>query len=201
MGVRVIAMVAAVAVLGGCGAKEQRPAAGPAVVEERPGAQDVTSDAATAGAARAVARLRGAPGSGIDGQVVLVEATDGQIVVEAEVRGLDRAGPHGFHVHEHGRCDAPDFESAGDHFDPTDGLPHAGPRDPLRHAGDLGNVVADERGEGALVLVVEEISLGEDERSVIGRSVILHAEPDDLVTQPTGDAGARIACGVIERVE
>ena len=82
------------------------------------------------------------------------------------------------------------------HFNPTN-QPHAAPDAAARHEGDMGNVEADSSGNAKLDYVDHQISLGNDAKSAIGRSVVVHAKPDDLKTQPSGDAGGRIACGVI----
>src|SRR5262249_32337872 len=100
------------------------------------------------------------------------------------------------HVHQFGDCSATDASSAGAHFNPTN-QPHAGPDAAARHEGDMGNVEADASGNAKLDYVDHQISLANDAKSAIGRSVVVHAKPDDLKTQPSGDSGARIACGVI----
>lgn len=147
--------------------------------------------------ARAV--LQAAPGESIDGEI-LFEETDEGIRVRATVNGLTE-GEHGFHVHEHGACEPPDFTSAGDHFDPM-GNPH-GPPGPNSHAGDLGNIEALAGDVAAeKVMVSQSISLEQGALdSIIGRSVVVHENPDDFVSQPSGDAGARLACGVIELIQ
>ena len=119
----------------------------------------------------------------------------GGVRVTGTVTGL-AAGNHGFHIHEFGDCSAADFTSAGGHFNPA-GNPHAGPKDAKRHEGDMGNIEADASGNAKLDYVDHHISLTNDEQSVIGRSVVVHAKADDLKSQPAGDSGARIACGVI----
>jgi Cu-Zn family superoxide dismutase len=117
------------------------------------------------------------------------------VQVHAELMGLT-PGKHGFHVHEFGDCSAADASSAGAHFNPTN-QPHAGPDAAARHEGDMGNVEADTSGNAKLDYMDHQISLTNDAKSAIGRSVVVHAKPDDLKTQPSGDSGARIACGVI----
>ena len=114
--------------------------------------------------------------------------------ITANVEGLS-PGLHGFHIHEFGNCSSPDANSAGGHFNPT-GMPHGGPKAEKRHAGDLGNLEADQNGVARLEATDDLISL-EGPKSIVGRSVIIHALPDDFKTQPTGGAGARVACGVI----
>lgn len=120
----------------------------------------------------------------------------GGVMVRARVEGL-LPGEHGFHVHEWGDCTAPDASSAGGHFAPWES-PHGGPEAPPdhRHAGDLGNLVADERGIAEYLRLDRGLSLqGPD--TIVGRAVIVHEKADDLVTQPTGGAGGRVACGVV----
>ena len=117
------------------------------------------------------------------------------MLVTAEVGGLEREGPHGFHVHEVGECVPPDFKAAGGHYNPL-GKPHACPPDPERHAGDFGNMEVT-GGTGRLETESDLITVTPGETSVLGRAVIVHNGKDDCVSQPTGDAGSRYACGVI----
>lgn len=119
------------------------------------------------------------------------------VYVEANITGLS-PGPHGFHVHEKGDCRAADGSSAGGHFNPAS-TQHGGPDSTPRHAGDLGNITADANGVAVYRAQVTGISLGTGEDSIIGRAVIVHANADDLHTQPAGNAGARIACGLISK--
>jgi len=142
---------------------------------------------------KAVAVLGPLRDSGVAGTVTFTTVKDG-IQVVAHVSGLE-PGPHGFHVHEFGDCSAPDGKSAGGHFNPQGG-PHAGPMSLERHVGDLGNITADSSGHAYLDIRDPYLSL-EGLRSIIGRAVVVHASADDLVSQPSGAAGARIACGVI----
>ena len=113
-----------------------------------------------------------------------------------EINGLAPNSKHGFHVHEFGDCSAPDGASAGGHFAP-EAHPHGAPDPAEHHAGDLGNVEADGTGKARVDVMVPGLSLASGDRALIGRGLILHAQPDDLTTQPTGNAGGRIACGVI----
>jgi Cu-Zn family superoxide dismutase len=142
---------------------------------------------------RAIAVLHPTEGSDVSGTVTFTR-TDQGIRVEGHVGGLT-AGAHGFHVHEYGDCSAPDGTSAGGHFNP-DGNRHGGPEDADRHVGDLGNITADESGIGIYDRVDTVIAFS-GAHSIIGRGFIVHAGEDDLTTQPTGGAGARMACGVI----
>lgn len=148
---------------------------------------------APAGPARAVAVVAPTAGSTVRGTVTFT-ATDGGVRITAQLEGLT-PGSHGFHVHEFGDCSAADGTSAGGHFNPA-GAPHAGPDAGARHTGDLGNLSADAQGTASYERVDRTVRL-DGPHSVIGRGVIVHAAPDDLTTQPTGNAGGRVACGVI----
>jgi superoxide dismutase, Cu-Zn family len=116
------------------------------------------------------------------------------IKVDVDISGLT-PGKHGFHIHEFGDCSAPDGTSAGGHFNPTT-KDHGAPTNEHRHSGDLGNILADESGNAKLSVTDQTIALT-GENSIIGKSVIVHAGEDDFKTQPTGNAGARVACGII----
>jgi len=107
------------------------------------------------------------------------------------------AGPKGFHIHEKGDCSAPDAMSAGGHFNPT-GAKH-GPNTVTGHAGDMGNLTFSDFGRATVGMTVEGISVSRDApNGIIGRAVIVHMQPDDYKTDPTGNAGGRAACGVIQ---
>lgn len=118
------------------------------------------------------------------------------IRASTEVSGLMPGAIHGFHIHQHGECVAPDFKSAGDHFNPTN-HEHSTPPDANRHVGDLGNLSADENGVAKSVVILKE-SDGFQFLDLVGKSIILHEKPDDQVTQPSGNSGNRIACGIIK---
>jgi len=125
--------------------------------------------------------------------------SDGPLTVTGEITGLS-PGLHGFHVHQFG--DTTDgCTSAGPHFNPQ-GKTHGGPGDEERHAGDLGNVTADAEGKATVNIQDSQLSLS-GPTSIIGRTMVVHADPDDLgkggheLSKTTGNAGARVACGVI----
>ncbi|MSR60870.1 MAG: superoxide dismutase family protein [Planctomycetes bacterium] len=120
----------------------------------------------------------------------------GGVLIEIEVHHAP-PGWHAVHVHEKGDCSAPDASSAGGHFNPL-AKNHGSPQAPEHHCGDLGNFWVDEQGEGRHVLLMSELTVADGPNSVRGRALIVHAGVDDLVTQPTGNAGGRIACGVIQ---
>lgn len=142
---------------------------------------------------KAICVLHPTEGNNVTGTVTFTKSGDA-IRVQADLRGLTE-GKHGFHIHEYGDCSAPDATSAGGHFNPED-KPHAGPMDKERHVGDLGNIVADAEGNGTLSLNDTLIAF-HGEHSIIGRAIVVHADEDDLTSQPTGNAGPRVACGVI----
>jgi Cu-Zn family superoxide dismutase len=132
-------------------------------------------------------------GNKVTGTVKFTQVPGGVKVV-ADLQGLTK-GKHGFHIHEFGDCNSPDGTSAGAHFNPKS-TNHGSPADAMRHDGDMGNIEADASGKAHLEYVDKTLSFSGD-ASIIGRSVIVHEKEDDMKTQPTGNAGARIACGVI----
>jgi Cu-Zn family superoxide dismutase len=142
------------------------------------------------------ATIEARSGSSLAGEVTFTESEQGTRIV-LKVRSTS-PGRHAVHVHEIGDCSSPDGKSAGPHFNPDD-HPHAGPADERHHAGDLGNMEVAEDGTGTLELVSQHLTVADGPKSVVGRSIIVHAKADDFVTQPTGAAGARIGCGVIAR--
>jgi len=142
----------------------------------------------------AICKLNPTEGSKVTGTVTFSKVADGVRIV-ADVQGLSK-GKHGIHVHEFGDCSSKDGSSAGGHFNPHS-KSHGGPDDADRHSGDMGNIDVDANGKGRLEYVDKTITLN-GTGSVIGKSVIVHANEDDLKTQPTGNAGGRLACGVIE---
>ena len=164
------------------------------------GAEPGLAANATPSARIARAVLEPTEGNNAAGRVEFVETPDG-VAVEARISGLE-PGSHGIHVHENGDCSAPDASSAGDHLAPL-GSPHGAPDDPRseRHAGDLGNVTAASSGDASMRLTDHVLELNEDDSGVIGRAVIVHADEDDLTSQPSGNSGDPVACGVIELVE
>ena len=149
--------------------------------------------AAPAKTARAVAVLHAAPAGKVEG-TVWFEPAAGGVKVKARVTGLT-PGTHGFHVHEFGDCSTADFTSAGGHFNPM-AQPHGAPQAAARHVGDLGNIEAGADGVATLDWTDTQLAF-DGHHGIVGRAVIVHAKADDLKTQPTGDAGGRLACGVI----
>jgi len=134
-------------------------------------------------------------GNEVKGTVLFEKQADGKVRMTAKVSGLT-PGAHGFHVHEKGDCSAPDASSAGGHFNPHQ-TSHGKAGEGTHHAGDLPSLEADANGNAELDVVLDSIALCGD-HSIVGRSLIVHADPDDYVSQPTGNAGARVACAVIQ---
>ena len=143
----------------------------------------------------ATASLASTSGSSASGTVSFTQVGDDQIEVKVQLAGVPQ-GVHGFHIHEKGDC-GDNGNAAGGHFNPS-GEPHADPGAAAHHAGDFGNVTAAPDGTVSATFITRSITLGSAANSAVGRAVILHANPDDLTTQPTGNAGARIACGVVQ---
>lgn len=143
------------------------------------------------------ADIQSASGSTISGEAVFEETSNG-VKMTLTVQGLAPGGTHAVHLHESGDCSAPDATSAGPHWNPTDeahGNREAGGE---FHAGDIGNLEIGDDGTGTLEFTADDWSIGTTEASdVIGKAVIIHADPDDFVSQPSGNAGARIGCGVV----
>jgi Cu-Zn family superoxide dismutase len=148
---------------------------------------------------KATAELRNADGNSM-GTASLEEVESG---VELRFEGKNLPpGPHGFHIHEKGMCDPPSFESAGDHFNPTNephGMQHAGGF----HLGDLPNLKVEDDGTAEATVLIKGVNLEDGgERSLLGgngTALIIHAQEDDQKTDPSGLSGARIACGVLKR--
>ncbi|MBA2661508.1 MAG: superoxide dismutase family protein [Bradymonadaceae bacterium] len=165
---------------------------------------DTTADPAPSeqsqGERQARARMMSAAGEHL-GEITFTRTAQG-VRVQGQVAGLEGNGARGFHVHEFGQCDPPDFQSAGGHFNPH-GHPHGGPdhQPGARHVGDFGNIEVDDEGNAQPDFIDPIIALEAGLNNIIGHALIIHAEEDDLQTQPTGDAGARAACGIIELVE
>lgn len=136
------------------------------------------------------------PGNSLKGRVTFTDVDNGVKIV-GDFTGLT-PGKHGFHVHEHGECSG-DFNSAGGHFNPTR-KKHGGPDSAERHVGDLGNIEADESGNAHYERVDTIISLS-GSNSIVGKTIMIHAKEDDLKTDPSGNSGVRIGCGVIKAKE
>ena len=145
--------------------------------------------------AQAKATIESRSGSTVAGTATFTELASGGVKVHVHIEHAP-PGTHGLHIHEKGDCSDPKAASAGGHFNPG-GMPHAGPMDMKRHAGDLGNIEIKSDGTGDLEITSDMLTVKPGPNSVAGRSVVFHENADDLKTQPTGNAGGRLGCGVI----
>lgn len=142
----------------------------------------------------AVATLAPTSGQTAKGTVKLTQMPDGAVEVEVKLTGVP-AGVHGFHIHEKGDC-GDNGNAAGGHFNPA-ATAHGAPDVQPHHAGDWGNVTANDAGQVNTRFTTRSVTVEAGGNSAMGHAIILHANPDDLTTQPTGNAGGRIACGVV----
>lgn len=160
-----------------------------------PPAKDMasTTSAATGG----VVNLAAASGSLVSGKLTLMPMGDG-VHIRGDIGGFSPGSTHGFHIHEKGDCSAADASSAGGHFNPA-GVAHGKAGSTPHHAGDIDNIVADASGVAHVNVHVPGITLGGGAgNDIAGRAIVVHAAADDYASQPSGNAGARIACGVIQ---
>ena len=135
-------------------------------------------------------------GNSVAGTIEVTAVSDG-VQLQGRLTGLEPGSTHGFHIHEHGDCSAPDAMSAGGHFNPN-GQPH-GPQTGPHHAGDMPALKADDNGVAKAAFILRGVTVSAGPDSVLGKALIVHKDPDDYTTQPTGNSGARIACGVVVR--
>lgn len=142
---------------------------------------------------KAICVLHPTEGNKVTGIITFTRDGDNYKVI-ADLQNLPE-GKHGFHIHEFGDCSANDGTSAGGHFNPEN-VEHAARTDSVRHVGDFGNIEADAEGNAHMEFTDSHISFS-GKHSIIGRGIIIHANADDLKSQPTGNAGSRLACGVI----
>lgn len=157
------------------------------------GCQSIPSDAP-----RAIAELQPTRGNKAAGTVHFYQLGD-RVRVVAKVSGLAPGREHGFHIHEAGDCSSGDGMSAKGHFNPGR-MPHGHFSSPERHAGDLPALQADRNGASGLQVDLDLVTVEPGPASIVGRGLIVHSDPDDYRTQPTGNSGARIACAVIRRL-
>jgi Cu-Zn family superoxide dismutase len=186
-----LAMIAA-ATLGGC--KKSSPTAPTTPGETAMAEPAAPTEPGAPAPKEAIAELARASNSNVKGTISFKEVADG-VEVTANVEGLT-PGEHAYHVHEKGDCAAPDATSAGGHFNPS-GHQHGAPNAPEHHEGDFGNLTAGNDGKATKTFVMKGITVAEGPTSVVGRGFIVHEKADDFKTQPTGNAGGRVACGVI----
>ncbi len=146
---------------------------------------------------RATANLQPTKGNTARGTVDFVQS-GGTVRVTANITGLRPNGEFGFHIHEAGDCSSGDGMSAKGHFNPNN-KPHGHHSTPERHAGDMPSLRSDANGNANATFDVDVITVAPGPASIVGRGLIVHMQPDDYKTQPTGNAGARSACAVIQR--
>jgi Cu-Zn family superoxide dismutase len=144
----------------------------------------------------AVATLEATKGNSAAGTVTFTQKGD-KVTMAAKVTGLT-PGQHGFHIHEKGDCSSGDGMSAGGHFNPG-AKAHGNPAVPDHHAGDMPMLDADASGNASLTADLDGVTIGGAAADIVGKAVIVHKDPDDFKTQPTGNSGARVACGVIRK--
>ena len=150
-------------------------------------------------AKQAIATIAPTSGNSVTGMAVFTQNGD-QITLTIEIQNAS-PGLHAVHIHENGDCSSPDGKSAGGHWNPT-GVAHGKWGEGEFHLGDIGNITVGEDGTGSIGLTTDlwEIGTGSD-IDVVGRGIIVHADADDFTSQPSGNAGARIGCGVIVLAE
>jgi len=193
-------LFAAVAALGlaACGQQTESTdaAATPPAADTTP-AEPTAPAAPEAPAANAVADLAPTQGNETRGSITFT-VVDGRVHASGQISGLKPGSEHGFHIHEKGDCSAPDGNSAGGHFNPAL-QDHGSVASDPHHGGDMPNIKADDNGVAAVDGPVStNVNIGKgDDFDIIGRGLIVHADPDDYKSQPTGNAGARLACAVI----
>ena len=149
------------------------------------------------GGEKATAKLEPTKGSNVRGTVNFVQSGS-KVRVSANITGLRPNGEFGFHIHEAGDCSSGDGMSAKGHFNPF-GKPHGHHGSAERHAGDMPSLKSDASGSAAANFETDTITVTSGPASIVGRGLIVHVQPDDYKTQPTGNAGARSACAVIQR--
>ena len=156
------------------------------------GCQSIPPDAP-----RAMASLQPTKGNQTSGSVAFVQVGS-KVRVHAVLTGLKPGQEHGFHIHEAGDCSSGDGLSAKGHFNPF-GKPHGHHATTERHAGDMPNLKADANGRAEATFELDVVSVAPGAASIVGRGLIVHVQPDDYRSQPVGNAGARMACAVIQR--
>jgi len=189
--------------LAACQKQETAPEAAPQAAPEAAAPTTEAPAASTTPAAgnSATATLAPTEGNDVKGALTFT-VVDGKVHVVGEVTGLKPDSEHGFHIHEKGDCSAPDGMSAGGHFNPA-GVSHGAITSDPHHGGDMPNIKADAQGVAKVdTPVSSNVNIGGDAAfDIVGKGLIVHADPDDYTTQPTGNAGGRLACAVIEAAQ
>jgi superoxide dismutase, Cu-Zn family len=170
--------------------------------EGAPSAPDSASPAVTEETAplepahEAVAQIAPTQGNTVTGSLALAQSPEG-VRITGSVQGLKPDAEFGFHVHEEGDCSAPDGSSAGAHFNPTQAQ-HGNPGGGAHHAGDMVNIRSNSEGVAHADTTAAGTSLhGDPNTDIMGKAIVVHESPDDYTTQPSGNSGKRVACGVI----
>ena len=194
--IRHASLVAAAVLIAACGKKEDVAP----VAEAPPPAGDGPSIAAATATAEtapgAAVQLAATQGNTANGGLKITASGSG-VKLSGMVQGLKPDSDFGFHFHEKGDCSAPDATSAGAHFNPTNAA-HGNPQNPPHHAGDMLNVRSDAQGVAEVSLDNADVSLQTGQpNDILDKALVMHAKPDDYTTQPSGDSGDRIACGVV----
>lgn len=145
----------------------------------------------------AIAYVQPTEGNTAQGSVAFFNEAGNQLRIVAKIKGLT-PGLHGFHVHEKGDCSDPKGMSAGPHYNP-DNQPHGNYHQGSHHAGDLPNLKANQKGYAILTYRIHGKNIADS--GFLGRSIIIHADEDDYHSQPAGNSGNRIACGVIDMIK
>jgi Cu-Zn family superoxide dismutase len=158
--------------------------------------ETIPEKAAPAPARDAVVQLAATQGNTANGSLQLVQSPEG-VRISGAIQGLKPNSEFGFHIHEKGDCSAPDASSAGAHFNPAQ-KPHGDPTAAEHHVGDMVNVKSNAEGVGQVDTTANAATIGSGEPTdVMGKAIVVHESPDDYKTQPSGNSGKRIACGVI----
>lgn len=190
--VPIASLLTAAMVLGGCASTTA-----PRALMRAASATGMSTGMATSGTLSAASvNLASASGSLVSGKLSLMAMGDG-VHITGEVGGLAPNSTHGFHIHEKGDCSAADASSAGGHFNPG-GAPHGRARNAQHHAGDNDNLVANAQGVARVDAHFAGVVLGGGAgNDIVGKAIVVHGDPDDYTSQPSGNAGSRVACGVI----
>ena len=149
------------------------------------------------GGPAAVSQVAATKGNTVSGSVTFTPRGD-KVLIAAKLAGLKPNSEHGFHVHEKGDCSAADGMSAGGHFNPR-AKAHAHYSSGDRHAGDMPNIRADANGNASYSFESELYTVTDGPATVVGKAVVVHRDPDDYKSQPAGNSGPRVACGVVRR--
>jgi Cu-Zn family superoxide dismutase len=191
--------------LAACGRNEPPPTS----TESAPStsADALATPASATPAAAAHVTLTGAPAkpgtpttaTTLGGTLQLAAAANG-VQITGQVTGLAANSEHGFHIHQTGNCSDPAFKSAGEHFNP-DGAMHGAPDSATHHLGDLPMLKADDKGVASVDATIANATLADGGmHDILGKALVVHARADDYKTQPSGNSGDRIACGVIDKL-